>query len=255
MSLNHLVIPHYCPQCQNLSFIYRNDADTSPTFLDYDNSMWRYHACSYRHYQSLIKESQAKKLLDLEFGVQMIPFNHRESKSKKTQSLPSMGVIISIPQKEEEPRFIKVITIDNSIISLRILDFPPDLSVGLPIDLTECVRVGQGKYRLKKVSYLLPVSGEIEKKEDILEYYQLSIVANDPEQLETFVNKLLNTFLTFRFSPLSVLPFEVSQVENSNRYHRVINIPPVLGLKGILENIQIPEFIEIKLNQMNQIPV
>lgn len=251
MSLNHLIIPHYCVQCRNLSFIYKHDTNSSPIFLDFENSSWRYHACSHKHYQSLIYDSRYKELLELDYGVQTIPFKHRSSKSLKTQSLPSMGVIVSIPSEAVEPRFLKVVTPDNALISVRFVEFPSELSAGLPIDLTESVRVGQGKYRLKTTKYVLPSINEIEKNEDVLEYYQLSIIANDPEQLETFVNKLLDTFLTYRFSPLSVLPLEISQIENSNRYHRVINIPPVLRLKEILENIQIPEFIEIKLNQIS----
>ncbi|MBU3916622.1 hypothetical protein KKA14_13900, partial [bacterium] len=176
MVTQDLIIPFYCNYCQNIAYLLKSANQEEIQFLDYFNSSFRQHQCFNIQGKTFLKDPQLKKLMALKWGIQKIPFSLKKSQKGK-QIKFSKGIIVSIPSEELKDRFLEVLTIENSFINVRITSIPDGLSAGMLIDLSDTIRVGPGKFRIKEIRQVSPFKDIDQNQTQTKEYFQLSLSA------------------------------------------------------------------------------
>lgn len=250
MSTNDLLFPLYCINCQNLTFLQKGSDDSKIILLDYFSGAWKKHLCSNISPELIQKDSHVQDLLKMGWGVQKIPFVYRKNQSSKRNRKFTVGVILAIPSPEAENRFLRVITPQNIIIEIKTVSEMSKICAGIVIDLSGMSRIGRQKYRIKELNQAPVKINKEQSSSTIDEFYQLTLAANDQEQLESFINRLLNVFFKQKFSPFSVVPLPITNVNNEQCFNRQIKVWSESEFLKKIENMTIPESIKVSIHQI-----
>ncbi len=249
MVTQELIIPFYCNYCQNIAYLLKTADQEELQFLDYFDSSFRQHQCFNIQGKSFLEDPQLKKLIALEWGIQKIPFSLKKSQKGK-QNRFSMGIIISIPAKDEKDRFLDVLSIENSLIRVRIPSVPDELSAGMLIDLSDANRIGSGKFRIKEIRQV-PLTKDIDQSQpQAKEYFQLSLSAYDQEQLEVFINRFSKNLVNQQSPPCSIIPMRISNTGQKTQHIRQVTINSEVDMMKKIKSLNIPEFIQISIKQL-----
>ncbi len=249
MFVQQIVLPFHCNSCQNLAFLYQSDNNLNPQVLEYVDASWRKHRCAVIKKAKILDDILLKQLSSFRWGIQNIPFSYNKTEPLK-RDIPRMGVIISIPAQTEENQLIKIISLENILIEIKIPPQIEGLSAGMLIDLTNVIRIGRGKFRVKEIKQvLIPEEGDFDTSVDD-EYYLLSVSADDQEQLEGFVNRISGMLLKMNSLPCNIIPLPITEVDKTTRYHRQLTLVSQQDLIKNFENITIPESIRIAVKQI-----
>ena len=249
MLTHELVIPFICAYCQNIALLFKPENESGIQLLDFFNSRWRQHTCATIKGKSLFDDNLIKALSELKWGIRKIP-RIAGLNQKTRQKRLSKGIILSIPQDGEQ-HFIKVLTLENTLIDIKTVKKSTDLSAGLLIDLSGAVRTGHRKFRLSKITQLL-MRDELNQSSDTQkEFYQFLLTANDQEKLEVFVDRLTKTLLKQKSSPYSVVPTPITRSEAIEYHHRRVIIRSEPDILKNVENISLPESFRISIKQIS----
>ncbi|MCP4754212.1 MAG: hypothetical protein GY866_25275 [Proteobacteria bacterium] len=250
MLIPDLLVPLYCANCRNLTFLATPRNEPGGTLIDYVETSWRQHPCVFVNQKLTLENPHVLEALKLQWGIRKIPFLHQKPLKPSRKQIHSLGIILSIPPEEDENRFLKAVTTENDIVEIKVLNPPPDLSAGALINLSKMTRVGSGKFRMREIDQIVLPENIARHYALDEEYYQLTLSADDQELLESFINRLLGIFLKQKFSPCSVVPLPITRNADGQIYHRQVNMPPQSDLLKRIENISIPESIQFSVRQI-----
>jgi hypothetical protein len=248
MDQETLFLPFFCSNCNHLAFIVKQQGEEQPTILEYSDSCWSPHLC-YNVKGSAIWSHQ-RELNRFSWGDRQIPVKFPgKTKTSKSGKL-TLGIIVELAEPEENsqsPAFIKVTTIEGSLIQVRTVEQQSIPSAGLLIDLKKAKKVGNDKYRLPaiksaKIDYSLKTD-----KTPKSDYFKLSLSSFDQEQLEVYIARFLIDLSSHNIFPTSIIPLPISTRDEQTRYSRKIAIPSSANLQKTIKNMTIPESIELSL--------
>ncbi|MBT4088308.1 MAG: hypothetical protein HOE30_07430 [Deltaproteobacteria bacterium] len=244
MPKKQLIIPHYCQSCKHLTFLLREAEPFQFRLLDYTKSSWESHSCAQIHPDLTEEVAQQSGYKELDESVQNIPFEHQPvSQSKKRLPL-TIGVALNISVKDGS-QIITVITPENQIVDVRILDNTRTVTAGKPINLKKAVRIGKNRYRLKQVEFVNPGKKTTQKQPAPVSTYQLILSAKDQEKLETFINRLVTVCYKNRSLPINVVPVPINQENDEQIFQREMNLPLESHLLQKIEKITVPESVQV----------
>lgn len=250
MVSHDLVIPVYCPNCENLTFIHKQESNGTVRLLDHNEAQWSEHPCISLRGEEIQQDELYQTSAALEWGVQELPFKLNRAIPIKKDRAYTLGTILTVLQADEEKGSFQVLTIEGKIIEVRAkLDGTP-ISAGMLIDITSLVRVGRDKFRLREFRQAI-VPEELDQSVRVpTEFYQITLQSQDTVLLETFVNRFLQFFIEQRSPAFSVLPLPVIQQESGNIHQRQIRLCPEGNLMEQFKSIQLPESIQVSVQQI-----
>ncbi len=241
-----LLIPFYCNHCHHLSFLLKDDAHPVGVAVEHVQSNWQLHQCFSKKGKEIW--SHEKQLDFIKWGDKRIPVNFDKKAKRLKSSSPIAGIIIKLPEDGESEESIRILTIDNNLLSIKLKASISDLSVGMLIDLTEAKKIGKDKHRLQEIKQIsfpeIDVNKEFKKSETL----SLVLESADQEKLETFLDQFLTELSTNNLFPISLIPIQIETSGASVLYKRAISFPPAYNLVRTIELMKIPETIKISLS-------
>lgn len=250
MKNRDLLYPFYCFKCGNLAFVHRLSGDDQLRIVDFNSLQWRVHSCFKADKISFTTNPHIKLLQALDRNSQRLPFVHRILPSIPKQRKYSAGIVISLPSSADKDQYFNVLTPENNVIEIKSAEKKQPKNCGLVIDLTQQVRIGKGKFRVKKITEYTVPDFLHNSKTSVEDIYQVKVSSTQPEQLETFVDRLLKVFIGQGIAPLSILPLETSQSKKDRTHHRQITIPPNSDFYSAIGKLNVPDFIELSAKQI-----
>ncbi len=246
MPKKQLIIPHYCQQCQHLTFLVREAEPFQFQLLDFLKGAWKTHSCA--QIQPTLVEKVAKKNVsdNISWDTSTIPFQHQPTAHPKKRQSLSMGIVLNVNLKNGSLG-VEVVTPENQFLNVRILDTSRTVTAGKPINLKKAVRVGKDKYRVEKLDFLNPGKKPTAKKTKPDSFYQLILIAKDQEKLETFINRLVTTCNQARILPINIIPLPIETENGEQMFKREIHIPLETDLLLQIEKITVPESVQISV--------
>jgi len=249
MSENPLLIPVYCPNCDNLSYLLLGKTGNRE-WIEYTDNSWQEHVCVQLKGSAIWDEAVIKERSGLKCGLQRIPFEIRQVRKSFSPKELVEGVVLSLYQKDQKGWHLQVLTTKETIIEIRTLTKRENLSAGMFIVLKGMVRTGIDKYRLGEIIPAdLPEvgSGEINIPQ---EYYQLTLSATDPALLETYTDRFLQFFVEQKTPAFSVIPKKIEKDNSSVQHQREIKLCPGSDLMRKFKDIPLPDTIQVSMKQM-----
>lgn len=246
MPKKQLIIPHYCRQCRHLIFLVREGEPFQFQLMDFLKGAWKIHSCA--QIQPALTEEVASQpaFNDIGWAPDTIPFDHQPAgQPKKRQSL-SIGIILSVDQNRDSTA-ARVITPENQLLNLRILDTHRTITVGKAINLKKAVRVGKEKYRLEKLDFINPGTKAKTYKSKADPFYQLILTAQDQEKLETFINRIVTICNKERILPINIIPQPIESENSEQLFRRDIHLPLQADLLLKIEKITVPESVQVSV--------
>ncbi len=248
MPKKQLIIPHYCQSCQHLTFLLRESEPFQFSLLDYKKGLWEPHSCAQIRPGLTEEIRQQNKYQELDESPQTIPFKHQPSSQSKKRVPLTVGVVLDISVKDEN-RAITVVTPENQLIEVRVLDSTRTITAGKSIKLKNAVRIGKGKYRLKQAEFIDPRKKTVKKQSTPKSHYQLILSAKDQEKLETFINRLVSVCTKNRSLPINIVPVPIIQENDGQIFQREMNLPLESHLLQKIEKITVPESVQVTVRQ------
>ena len=250
MQNNELLIPFYCFSCGNLTFVHRQGSSEHLSLIDYKSPNWRLHTCFNVSKPRFLANRHIQKMNSLDWGSDRLPFAHRIQAEDRKQRKFTLGVVIGLPQKTSKDRFFQVLTLENSLIELKSVQKELPESCGMVVDLSDMIRIGKGKYRLESIKYCAVSNYQPLPGSETDEVYQIILSADDQEQLETFITRMLRAFLSRKISPLSIIPLKITRKNQKKMHQRQITIPSESDIFSVIEKSNVPEFIHLSVKQI-----
>lgn len=244
MQKKQLIIPHYCKNCQHLTFLLREGEPFQFSLLDYIKGAWKAHSCAQIHPDLIQEVSQGAVYTELDRSPTSIPFQHQPTGQSKKRHNLTIGIVLNISENEGN-RFVTVVTPENQILNVRILDAASTVTAGSPISLKGATRIGKDKYRLKRTDLVSPGRKITRKKPTANSYYQLILKAKDQEKLETFINRLIAVCNKNRSLPINIIPVLIKQENDEQVFQREMNLPLESDLLQKIEKITVPELVQV----------
>ena len=249
MLLKDLLIPFYCDNCSRLAFLFKAENSGDAPVLEFSDSMWRDHQCFKIKGPEIWKNSSV--ITTLNWGIEEIPFKGiKLSKTSKETQL-SAGVLLSIVESKKYKGFYPTLNLDNQLIFVRSIEPVTCNSAGILIDLTSAKKVGQGKYRIKCFEQVDVKPMLVNSDQSKQTYLGLSISTKDQEQLERFVDKFLEQLSRGNLFSHAIIPIANEMVEGEFLYRRKLLLPTAKNLQKTIENLAIPEAIQIDVQQID----
>lgn len=246
MARKQLIVPYYCQHCQHLTFLVREGEPFEFRLLDFLKSAWRPHSCSQIQPELTAEISNQEIYNQISWETDTISFQHKGTALvKKRQSLTA-GIVLKVKEVNNNLA-VEVVTPENQLLNVRILNPARTVSAGKAISLKKAVRIGKDKYRLEKLDFVNPgkKSTETKAKPDL--HYQLVLDAKDQEKLETFINRLVATCNKNRILPINITPLPIETVEDEQIFKREVHLPLESELLKQIEKITVPESVQIIL--------
>jgi hypothetical protein len=248
MPKKQLISPHYCQICQHLTFLLREAEPFQFSLVDYKKGSWEPHSCTQVH-TGLIKEIlQHNSYLELDESPQTIPFKHRPSSQSKKRLPLTVGVVLRNAVGDGN-QTVTIVTPENQVADVRILDNTRTATVGKMIKLHKTVRIGKGKYRLKLLEFSNPRQ-KTPSHSAPKSHYQLILSAEDQEKLETFINRLVTVCTKNRTLPINIVPVPITQVDSVQIFQREMNLPLESSLLQKIEKVTVPESVQVTVRQI-----
>jgi len=249
MRKKQLIIPHYCKNCQHLTFLLREADPFQFSLLDYLKGTWKTHSCAQIHPNLIGEISQQTTYAELEESPKNLPFQYQPSTQSKKRHKLTIGIVLNVTEKDES-HFITVITPENQILTIKILDNTNIIRAGSSIKLKGAARIGKDTYRLEKTEFTNPGRKTTHTKPTLEVYYQLILKAKDQEKLETFINRLIIVCNKNRSLPINIIPVMIKQEDNEQVFQRQMNIPLESDLLQKIEKVTVPESVQVAVRHL-----
>ncbi|PCI23676.1 MAG: hypothetical protein COB67_12480 [SAR324 cluster bacterium] len=250
MEPKRLLIPVYCPNCENLSYFIKDSQDNK-RLIEFKKGSWLEHPCGQMKGPSFWADPLLVELSEIQWGSQDLSFTLGEQKrSQRARSKPELGIVIELAPLGELGSKMQLLTVDETLIEVRTAEDPKSLSVGMLLDLKHLIRVGKDKYRLATLEQASLPEVFFQTVEVPKEYYQLTLSAEDPSLLETFTNRFLQFFVEQDFPAFSVTPLPVDRQDDKQLHHRRICLCPGPHLMEKFREISLPDTIQVSMQQI-----
>ncbi len=243
-----IVIPLYCPNCDNLIYIAKQIGHKAQLIQFYKGD-WLEHPCALINNGIIWQEPVITEREKLKWGLDRLPFSPRTGQRSLRSNNASFGVVSSIYEMENFCN-LRVFTNDQVLIDVKVRETRSNLSAGMLLDLSGLTRVGKGKYRLPEIEEInlpnpvLPIS----TVPDI--YVELTIKSKDQGLLETFTRRFLQFFLEKGTSAFLVSVLPLLSLDRGIQYSRVIYFRPVTSLMESLKDISIPDTVDLSIQEI-----
>jgi ribosomal protein S10 len=243
-----LIIPLYCPNCDNLIYL-ANRYEKSDQLVEYQDGDWIEHPCTSIKRGKIWQDQLIYERQNLVWGLERLPFSPRTEQRNLKANRAIFGVVSSIYEMDDHCN-LRVYTDERVLIDIKVREQRKELSAGMLLDLKHLQRIGKGRYRLPTLTeFKLPdFVPPLSIVPDL--YLELILKAKDQRLLETFTKRFLQHFLEKGAAAFAVYPLPLTSEGENTIHSRCINFPSRKDLTTSFKDISLPNSVQITIREI-----